>query len=277
MGKKKSTPAADTKQRKPRHQSGGPLKIVVPSHRRADMLTTHKHIGIDCVCIAESQLDAYREHNPDVEFVCHPDDVIGLHAKRQWMADHFGNLFMFDDDVSRVTRVWPGLIRMAAGEVAPDEVRPIVENLYRMAIDCGAYLFGFGGISSPIQYSPFMPFRFSGPVIGAAYGVRANSGLWWNPRMNSKEDVWVSCLNAVKHRICVVDQRYFTQTHECYTRVGGLTGQRTEANEEMDVRRLQYIFGEEWFTRRTVNPDGKGAHGKDTVRSHSSIMFKPPF
>ena len=63
------------------------LKIVVPSHRRWDLLTTHKAVDIDAVCIPESQLAQYRAHNPQLEYVTHPDSVVGLHAKRVADAD----------------------------------------------------------------------------------------------------------------------------------------------------------------------------------------------
>ena len=43
--------------------------------------------------------DLYQQFNPECEIVTHPDDVMGLIPKRNWMAKHFGELFMLDDDV----------------------------------------------------------------------------------------------------------------------------------------------------------------------------------
>ena len=253
-----------------------PIKIVVPSHRRPDLLTTHKSVDIDCVCIPESQLDEYRRYNPQLEYVCHPDSVIGLPAKRDWMYKHFGNLWMFDDDVFGIQRNWPGIVKTHPMRVSPTDVRCIVANLFEMAEDIDAYLIGFGSVFRPQGYQPFKPFRFSGNVIGGGYGIRAGSGLYWNHRMKSKEDYWISCLNAVKHRKCVLDLRYFTATHECFVRPGGLTGQRTERNEEVDFQRLEYVFGEENFERR-VAKQGKNRQGFDTLRSVASRQYRSPF
>ena len=75
------------------------LRIVIPSHKRHDRVFAKKLVNDPIICVAESQADLYRQFNPDCEIVTHPDDVIGLIPKRNWMAKHFKNLFMLDDDV----------------------------------------------------------------------------------------------------------------------------------------------------------------------------------
>lgn len=75
------------------------LRIVIPSHKRHDRVFAKKLVNDPIICVAESQADLYRQFNPDCEIVTHPDDVVGLIPKRNWMAKHFGNLFMLDDDV----------------------------------------------------------------------------------------------------------------------------------------------------------------------------------
>lgn len=254
---------------------GGELKIVVPSHRRHDLLTTHKCVSIDAVCVAESQLSAYRENFPDVEYVTHPDDVVGLHAKRQWIYDHFGNVFMFDDDLRYVARRYQGQVCVLPEAMKPDEVRKAVLRLFEMATDAGAYLFGFSNIFAPMTYRPWKPFTFTGMVMGGAYGVRAGSKLYWNPRMISKEDTWISALNCHFHRIIVRDNRFFARTEGYMTRPGGLTGQRTTQTEAADNQILYRVFGEQSFERR-LPPEGN-AKTADTVKSTESIAFKAPF
>lgn len=220
-----------------------PLKIVVPSHARWDILTTPDKIEVDCVCIPESQLKQYRRFNPKVEFVTHPDSVKGLHAKRNWMYQHFGSLFMFDDDVKSVARAYCGMVRTTpTTTVAPALVRTICENLYQQAIDLDCYLFGLSILSTPMQ--PQKPFRFTGTVMGASYGVRAGSKLHWNERMSSKEDTWISMLNAYHYRKLVIDNRFFVSTHEVYARRGGLSGQRTAANSLKDYDTIRKTFGD---------------------------------
>lgn len=58
------------------------------------------------ICVAESQKEEYQRCNPNCEIVTHPDDVIGLIPKRNWMAKYFGDLFMLDDDVHNFVKLY---------------------------------------------------------------------------------------------------------------------------------------------------------------------------
>lgn len=73
------------------------LKIVIPSHKRHDRVFAKKLVLDPIICVAESQADLYRQYNPECEIVTHPDDVVGLIPKRNWMAKHFGELMMLDE------------------------------------------------------------------------------------------------------------------------------------------------------------------------------------
>ena len=73
-----------------------PLKIVIPSHKRHDAVFSKKLVTDPIICVAESQAEQYRQYNPDCEIVAHPDDVVGLIPKRNWMAEYFGDLFMLE-------------------------------------------------------------------------------------------------------------------------------------------------------------------------------------
>ena len=59
-----------------------PLKIVIPSHKRADKVLSKRLIINPIICVEEKQKDIYKSYNPDCEIVSHPNDVIGLPAKR---------------------------------------------------------------------------------------------------------------------------------------------------------------------------------------------------
>ena len=85
-----------------RQSRSGPnmgLTVVIPSAGRADRVRTHKAIKADVLCVPECEADAYRRRGYGVEIVTHPDTVRGLPAKRQWIADRFGDVFMVDDDI----------------------------------------------------------------------------------------------------------------------------------------------------------------------------------
>lgn len=81
---------------------------------------------------AESQADLYREFNPDCEIVTHPDDIIGLIPKRNWMARYFGELFMLDDDVHACKTLYAE--KGESGRVKDkDKITRIILSLHEMA------------------------------------------------------------------------------------------------------------------------------------------------
>src|SRR3954469_4218589 len=82
------------------------LTVVIPSAGRADRVRAAKAIAADVLCVPDSEVDAYRRRGYGVEVVPHPDTVRGLAAKRQWIADRFGDVFMVDDDVRAFVRLW---------------------------------------------------------------------------------------------------------------------------------------------------------------------------
>ena len=103
------------------------------------------------ICVAESQADLYRQFNPECEIVTHPDDIIGLVPKRNWMAKHFGEIFMLDDDVHAVKN-----LMAEKGELTvvkdPAAITAIIHNLYEMACLLDVHVFGFTSRISPVMY-----------------------------------------------------------------------------------------------------------------------------
>ena len=127
------------------------LKIVIPSHKRHDKVLSKKLVTDPIICVAESQAELYRRYNPECEIVTHPDDVVGLIPKRNWMARHFGDLMMLDDDVHVVKNLYAekgecGTIR------DPQFITGIIHSLYELACMLDIHLFGFTSAISPVMY-----------------------------------------------------------------------------------------------------------------------------
>ena len=129
-----------------------PCKIVIPSHKRHDRVFAKKLVNDPIVCVAESQADLYREFNPDCEIVTHPDDIIGLIPKRNWMARYFGELFMLDDDVHACKTLYAE--KGESGRVKDkDKITRIILSLHEMASLMDIHLFGFTSRISPVMYN----------------------------------------------------------------------------------------------------------------------------
>jgi hypothetical protein len=191
------------------------IELVVPTHGRAGKITTQKNVAGAVLCVSKSQLPLYKEHYPDANYEVHPDDVIGLAAKRQWIMERFGDVFMVDDDIRRVLDLTsvPGKLEY----VRPQDVRSIVERCAEMAEDCGAFLYGFAPLCDVRTYNCFKPFRFTGYVPGHSFGVR--------------------------HRLVTVDERYGFYQDATFKATGGLGAHRTRDRERQGFEMLKKHFG----------------------------------
>ena len=127
------------------------LRIVIPSHKRHDRVFAKYLVNDPIICVTKSQADIYKQFNPDCEIVTHPDDVVGLIPKRNWMAKHFRNLFMLDDDVDACKKLYT-----EKGESARirdrNEITKIIENLYDIACMLDVHLFGFNPMHAWERY-----------------------------------------------------------------------------------------------------------------------------
>jgi hypothetical protein len=215
--------------------------IVIPSHKRHDRVLTKKIVADAKICVPDSQLDSYKEHNPECEIVPHPDHVIGLPAKRDWIYRHFGNVFMLDDDITKLQRVYS---KDSYAINDPEVVRDIILQTAEAAKQSGAFLFGFSKNPNPSAYRSQEPIRLSGYITGCATGLLAGSNLYYDTRIKCNEDYWISCLNAHFHRIIYQDTRFVFEQKATFTSRGGLAEFRNIEAEKADFELLQKTFGD---------------------------------
>lgn len=235
------------------------LPIVIPSHKRHDKVFAKKLVLNPIICVAESQADLYRQFNPECEIVTHPDDVIGLIPKRNWMAKHFGELFMIDDDVHAVKNLVvekgePGVIR------DPDKVTEIINSLYELACMLDVHLFGFTSRISPVMYDESGFYSLSKMITGCSYGVRYNKNVWWNEEIKLKEDFWISCYMKYKERRILTDLRYNFSQKSTFVNAGGLAAFRNQEEERRSILFIKKNFGD------SIQLKGATNNGKDKTK-----------
>ena len=235
------------------------LPIVIPSHKRHDKVFSKKLVLNPIICVAESQADLYRQFNPECEIVTHPDDVIGLIPKRNWMAKHFGELFMIDDDVHAVKNLVvekgePGVIR------DPERVTEIINSLYELACMIDVHLFGFTSRISPVMYDESGFYSLSKMITGCSYGVRYNKNVWWNEEIKLKEDFWISCYMKYKERRILTDLRYNFSQKSTFVNAGGLAAFRNQEEERRSILFIKKNFGD------SIQLKGATNNGKDKTK-----------
>lgn len=166
-----------------------------------------KAIDADAICVPESQVEQYRQHNLGIEIVAHPDAIKGLPLKRQWICDRFGDVFMVDDDVAKFVRLYQPTFRRD-NKLTPQEARAVVEQTYRLAESLGVFLFSLAPHGDARNMQPQKPFRLTGYVNGGAFGLRAGSRLKFPGDVVAVEDMAISGLNAHYHRMMFMDERF---------------------------------------------------------------------
>lgn len=233
-------------------------QIVIPSHKRATRVRTTSVVANAKICIPESQADDYRRANPDCELVTHPDSVIGLARKRDWIIRHFQNVFMLDDDIDSMQRVYtePG----EKSQVDPLTAYELIQATADACRQAGAFLFSFAHVPAPVLYNPLNPIDLAGYHTGCAHGVLAGSRLWYSPEIAVNEDYWISCLNAFEHRLSWKDTRFYFQQKDTFVNPGGLAEFRNVAAEENDFNLLQRVFGADVVTLKKSSAKSKLKH-----------------
>ncbi len=220
---------------------GEEIKIVVPSHLRYDRVKTTKAMANCILCVPQSQYELYREYNKNVEVVAHPDSIVGLTPKRQWIYEHFGDVFMIDDDMVGMTRNYSE--KGVKGRVSKKLAYDLVQHAAGVAKEIGVYLFGFSKSPMPTSYNPMQPIKLTGSVMGGAFGMLKGSKLHFKTDLVLTEDYWVSGLNAHYHRMCYLDERFAFKFSNTFANKGGCAAYRTQSKELQDTLKLKKYFG----------------------------------
>jgi len=216
------------------------MKIVIPSHKRADRVSTTKVVDNCSICVPESQFDAYKKHNPNTEIIAHPDSIIGLPPKLQWIYKNFKNVFLLDDDVKEFRRVYE--TEKSNIKIKPDEAFEIIEMTEFLAKQAGCYLYGFSKDPNPLLYNAHKPIELSGFVVGGSTGL-IESELNFDCSMKIKGDVFISCLNAFLYKKCWIDRRFAFTFEKTFLNAGGLTEIRNTELEKNTYLYLKKLFG----------------------------------
>lgn len=240
-------------------------EIIIPSHGRAGSVLTLRALpmGLPLVCVAESQEDEYVNRNPGATIVTHPDTVVGLAPKRQWIYEKFGDVFMLDDDVT-------GMMDLQdAVNVEPEVTADLIYQAADVARQMGIFLFTFHSSANVMDYRPQRPYRLTGFAPGHSLGLLAGSKLFFTDESVAVEDYWISALNAHYHRMCLINTRYGFKQKDTFHLAGGQSNFRTEETEMEDTLMLRRFFGTDVIRFK------KGTHRAQTRHAYQRTLHLP--
>lgn len=227
------------------------INIVIPSHKRAANVLTTKVVQHGILCVPDSQYLEYKKYNPTTEIVAHPDTIIGLPPKLEWIRQNFDNCFFLDDDCTGFKQLYEKANPQIKDK---DLVREIIENTAYSARMAGSYLFGFAKDPNPLTYNAHEPIKLTGFVLGGATGLLSGSKLYWDCNMKINGDYFISLLNAFYHRTVYKDMRYCFTFAKTFTNQGGLAGVRNTALLEEHYHYLRSKFGDAIQLKGNSNP-----------------------
>lgn len=219
-------------------------RIIIPSAGRAESVLTR--ISGATLYVPESQADAYRQHNPHTAIETHPDNAHkNLAGKRQDILTRWPNVFMVDDDIDFVSRLYlDGNNRKT--HLNPDEIAELIEVTHHNARAAGCHLYGFNATPNAKHYYPHKPIELTAYINASAFGLIPGGQLYFTERTTAAESHWINLLNAAVNRKAWVDMRFhFAQkAGSTFTRPGGQTEHRTLDSERADTLFLRRMFGQ---------------------------------
>jgi hypothetical protein len=239
------------------------IKIVCPSMGRADDVLTNKIVKDLIIVCPEDEVDKYKEYN-DNEIIGHPKEVKGITATRQFIIETFENVFMLDDDVLVMRKLY---------DETPYDTRDneeIVNVINRTADTCrqiGAYYFGFSSYRQPKDFKSQKPFRFTGFVSGSNTGFLKGHNLKYDIGISDADDYYMSCMNVYKNRYMCIDMRYAFVTYENFNCKGGAAQYRNSNTMKEDTLYLRELFGEVIHMKKPTNSK------KNIIEGERSLKF----
>lgn len=242
------------------------IKIVIPSMGRADRVITKNCISNAIICVPEAEKEEYQRYNQDNEIITHPDDLLGLTKKRQWIYEHFPNVFMIDDDIRSINRLYVQKWETAA--LTAEEAYDVVQYIGNCAHMAGCFLFGVSREAIPLAYKEMKPISLTG-VLNGTIGLLEGSGLYFHEKAVVSEYYWISGLNAYKHRKMWIDTRFSVVGTATFGNKGGCASYRTKEQEMEDTLFLRRMFG----SAIKLKEDTKLAKRKHEYQRTLSIPF----
>jgi len=227
------------------------IKIVVPTHNRNDIISTDIYNQI--LCIHESEKKDYK--NIECEKIYHKENK--LSEIRQFIFKKIGNVFMVDDDIVSVERLFTNIDVILDSK----EVWQLIQETSYNAKNVGAKLFGFNNTQNPKHYKPQKPFVANGYINACAFGLIQDNNLYFSPQTVACESHWINLLNAYYNRYSFQDTRYtFRQKpNSTFVLKGGQTDKRTILTEKKDTLFLKMMFGDSIKLKKGQN-DSKLHH-----------------
>ena len=239
------------------------MKIVIPSLGRSETILTHRLLNDYLVCVPDSEHDLYARTIPGDHLIAHPDRVLGIAPKLNWILDNVPDdecIVILDDDIKCMydLTVTPGQKYSTSKITRPELVEAIIYNTYQMAHQAGVYYFGWAMRIALAYYSDLSPFKLTGYINRSSCGLINGHGLRFEERLTANADYDMALQNAQKHRMVWCDTRYGFDYKDTFVGAGGGSMLRSSETHKRDLQFLKEKWGDHIRIGHFLGGTGKG-------------------
>jgi hypothetical protein len=226
------------------------VRLICPTHGRAGKMLVHKLLPDIALCVSESQAPLYKAAHPTSELVVHPDSIVGIGPKRQWIVDNVGACVQVDDDIVAISDVQAG-VGEAIRVTDVKKIEAILERLMDMTEQMGIHVCGLSSYAHPAMYRPQNPFSLKQMIGSGVMGVRPSEKIVWPEKTDLlNDDLYISALAMHYDRMVLTDLRYAAVAAKTWTSTGGMQSMRTMNAMAEDEKYLKMVFGSDAIRRR---------------------------
>lgn len=236
------------------------IAVVIFSAGRHDIIKTTQWLDDERIylCVPESQADLYQ--TAFTKKIIHPDQVNRLYLKIQWVLDSFRGscdaVVKIDDDIEFVrdygAYFWADKNIDEKMNLSGDELIEIVGNLFILAKDLGAYVFGFGNLNRHYYYDPNKRFQFLKAFDSSMMGYIFEDKIKIDESIKVKNEYDLQLQNLFHYGKVLVDNRYRQIKFQMNKLKGGMSAGR---NSEM-IQTAKELLQNKWGNVIRFNKSG---------------------
>jgi hypothetical protein len=219
------------------------MKVVIATHMRPKICRDYSATLIPSalISVAQGQVKDYVDAgNNKSKMLIHPDDMIGLCKKRNWILRNVTDevVVMIDDDIANVRSLVGERPRVIKDEAS---ILRIFNNSCEIAKVVGAHLFGYNQSWDIKKYAPFVPFSFIGYPAGV-HGIIGRE-VWYDENNMLHDDVDYALQQIEKYRVVWLDKRF---GFCCPVQTTRMPGRGQSYNSEQRDRQERAYLKQKW-------------------------------
>jgi len=228
-------------------------RIYSPSYKRSHVAVSHKLFLRDkfSYVVREEELDKYSDLIKDVDLIPIPQGkVSNISNTRNWILENKRTdyVVMVDDDMTSFN--W--MLHRHNKKLNPDDIDTIIQQMFLLAEECQAGIWGVNLLEDPKAYRINNPFSFNQIILGPFCAI-LDTDVRYDETLSLKEDYDFSLQQLKKHKI-ILRVNFLNYIVDHGELEGGCQTYRNREKEIEQNKLLQLKWGSKIIRPNTANP-----------------------